>query len=51
MAEQGDEVFIAGKGHETSQFYYDKMIPFDDREVIKNLLKRGREFLDTAAEG
>lgn len=51
LAEQGDEVFIAGKGHETSQFYYDKMIPFDDKEVIKNLLKRGRDFLDTAAEG
>jgi len=49
LAEHGDEVFIAGKGHETSQFYYDKKIPFDDKEVIKNLLKRVRSFLETAA--
>lgn len=39
MAEEGDEVFVAGKGHETAQFLYDKAIPFNDKEVIIYLLQ------------
>jgi len=38
MAEKGDEVLIAGKGHETVQYYYGKVIPFNDKEIIKGLL-------------
>jgi UDP-N-acetylmuramoyl-L-alanyl-D-glutamate--2,6-diaminopimelate ligase len=35
----GDIVLIAGKGHETYQTLKDKTIPFDDREVARNILK------------
>jgi UDP-N-acetylmuramoyl-L-alanyl-D-glutamate--2,6-diaminopimelate ligase len=34
-----DVVLIAGKGHETYQTLKDKTIPFDDREVARNILK------------
>ena len=35
----GDIVLIAGKGHETYQTLKDKTIPFDDREVARNILR------------
>ncbi len=36
----GDEVvLILGKGDETSQIIYDQHLPFDDREVARELLK------------
>lgn len=41
MAQPGDTVIIAGKGHETYQILGDKTIPFDDREVAREFL-RGR---------
>ena len=36
MAEAGDTVLIAGKGHETGQYFADHTIPFDDREVARS---------------
>ena len=36
MAEVGDTVLIAGKGHETGQYFADHRIPFDDREVARS---------------
>ena len=39
LAEQGDTVLIAGKGHETGQYFADKTIAFDDREVAKSFFK------------
>jgi UDP-N-acetylmuramoyl-L-alanyl-D-glutamate--2,6-diaminopimelate ligase len=39
MAEQGDVVILAGKGHETYQVLADRTIHFDDREVARTVLK------------
>jgi UDP-N-acetylmuramoyl-L-alanyl-D-glutamate--2,6-diaminopimelate ligase len=33
-------VAIAGKGHETYQVVRDRTIPFDDRQVARDLLGR-----------
>jgi UDP-N-acetylmuramoyl-L-alanyl-D-glutamate--2,6-diaminopimelate ligase len=38
MADVGDIVLIAGKGHETFQEVRKQTIPFDDRRVIKSIL-------------
>ena len=37
-ADRGDVIVLAGKGHETTQTVGDKVIPFDDREVARELL-------------
>ena len=37
-ARPGDCVLIAGKGHETYQEFADATVPFDDREVARELL-------------
>ncbi len=40
MAQSGDVVLIAGKGHETYQIFKDKTIDFDDREVVRKELAK-----------
>ena len=36
----GDSLVIAGKGHESYQHIASTVIPFDDREVVRELLRR-----------
>ncbi|ACN99576.1 UDP-N-acetylmuramoyl-L-alanyl-D-glutamate--2,6-diaminopimelate ligase (UDP-MurNAc-L-Ala-D-Glu:meso-diaminopimelate ligase)(Meso-diaminopimelate-adding enzyme) (Meso-A2pm-adding enzyme) (UDP-N-acetylmuramyl-tripeptide synthetase) (UDP-MurNAc-tripeptidesynt [Sulfurihydrogenibium azorense Az-Fu1] len=38
-AQKGDIVLIAGKGHENYQIIKDQVIPFDDKEVVNQILK------------
>ena len=39
FAKPGDIVLLAGKGHETYQILADRTIDFDEREIVKKLLR------------
>ncbi len=40
MAQEGDTVVVAGKGHENYQIWKDVIIPFSDKETAKKALKK-----------
>ena len=42
LAAEGDVVLIAGKGHEQGQEIEDRVLPFDDRDVAREALRRLR---------
>lgn len=42
-AKENDIILIAGKGHETYQILKEKVIPFDEKEIIKELLSKDEE--------
>ena len=39
-AQDKDVVILVGKGHETYQEFADTVVPFDDRQVARELLSR-----------
>jgi UDP-N-acetylmuramoyl-L-alanyl-D-glutamate--2,6-diaminopimelate ligase len=40
IAQAGDTVLLAGKGHETYQTFKDSTIHFDEREIVKEILEK-----------
>ncbi|MDQ3874189.1 MAG: UDP-N-acetylmuramoyl-L-alanyl-D-glutamate--2,6-diaminopimelate ligase [Actinomycetota bacterium] len=49
LAEPGDVLLIAGKGHEQGQEFRGETVPFDDREVVRELLRERRVSRDKVA--
>jgi len=43
MAQAGDTVLIAGRGHEKFQDFAGKKTPLDDRQVCKEVLSGGSQ--------
>lgn len=39
IAEKGDIILLAGKGHENYQIIKGEKVPFDERDVLKNIFK------------
>ncbi|RPJ70602.1 MAG: UDP-N-acetylmuramoyl-L-alanyl-D-glutamate--2,6-diaminopimelate ligase [Acidobacteria bacterium] len=50
LAEPGDVVLLAGKGHEKYQVIGDKVLPFDDAAVARAALARRREAFESRGE-
>jgi len=50
-AREGDVVVLAGKGHETYQVLKDKTVPFDDRQVARQVLRELGFHMDAPNDG
>ena len=42
-ARKGDIVLVAGKGHESYQEFADSVTPFDDRSVVREIIRRSQK--------
>jgi UDP-N-acetylmuramoyl-L-alanyl-D-glutamate--2,6-diaminopimelate ligase len=51
MAEKGDTVLIAGKGHEDYQEIQGIRYPFSDKEVVKKIIRKRKGFKDSRNQG
>ena len=40
LAQAGDVILIAGKGHEDYQIIGKEKFPFDEKEIVRNYLKQ-----------
>ena len=38
-ARAGDVIILAGKGHETEQIFADRTVHFDEREIVREILR------------
>ena len=39
LAQTGDVVLLTGKGHETYQIFKDRTVKFDERQIIRDILR------------
>ena len=49
IAKAGDVLLLVGKGHETYQAINGRLIPFDERKIVKDLLEK-RESVHTKSQ-
>ncbi|MFB4316267.1 UDP-N-acetylmuramoyl-L-alanyl-D-glutamate--2,6-diaminopimelate ligase [Actinomadura sp. 21ATH] len=50
-ARRGDVIVVAGKGHEQGQYVAGEVLPFDDREVVRDALRRLASGQDVRGDG
>jgi UDP-N-acetylmuramoyl-L-alanyl-D-glutamate--2,6-diaminopimelate ligase len=50
-ARRGDVVVVAGKGHELGQYVAGEVLPFDDREVVREALRDRRRADEGRGDG
>jgi UDP-N-acetylmuramoyl-L-alanyl-D-glutamate--2,6-diaminopimelate ligase len=50
LARPGDTLLVAGKGHETGQEIAGQVLPFDDRDVLRDVLRELAGAVPTGGE-